>query len=350
MLTDTPARSPQTYWGRTTLCCRPRGPLCTRLEDCGRVGRLAGAFVRALLLVRNRSRCRAAVVASSPTGNTFALVQSLLPFGRLPTVMFDCLWYVPKHPLLRRLKSLQLRLEARSVYRFVVWSKHEVRDYALAFGIPEDKFVFIPFHTTLIGYDYSVNPGDYVFAGGNGDRDYATLVRAVRGLEVPVVVATSDWAAFRGEPIPPNMTVRPCSHAEFRELMAGAAVVVVPMEKGHLHSGGQQTYLNAMAMGKPVVVCDPRGTTGYIENGLDGVVLDYGDSEGLRQAIVALVSEPDRAAAIGQAARRRIESGPYSTEACMRAVVALAYEAAESAEPCGNAADGGQTGRGRAKR
>jgi glycosyltransferase involved in cell wall biosynthesis len=113
--------------------------------------------------------------------------------------------------------------------------------------------------------------------------------------------------------------------------MAGAAIVVVPMEAGHLHSGGQQTYLNAMAMGKPVIVCDPRGPQGYIEDGKNGILLDYGDSEGLRRAILTLLSQPDLAAAMGRTAWTRIESGSYSTEACMRAVAALALEGAAAA-------------------
>ena len=45
----------------------------------------------------------------------------------------------------------------------------------------------------------------------------------------------------------------------FRNLRTGSRLVVVPMEAGHFHVGGEQTYLNAMAMGKPVIVTDDRG-------------------------------------------------------------------------------------------
>ncbi len=128
--------------------------------------------------------------------------------------------------------------------------------------------------------------------------------------------------------------MRSCGHREFRQLMAGAAMVVVPMEEGHLHSGGQQTYLNAMAMGKPVIVCDPRGAPDYITDGQDGIILDYGDSNGLRNVIVALHTSPGIAAAMGEAGRTRIRSGPYSTESCMRAVARLAREAAHAGGFC----------------
>jgi hypothetical protein len=327
LLTNIPV-SPDCYWGRVSKACALSPRAARRLRVLGPMGRLLGACSVAVQMLRRRRRFAAAVVASDTSGNLFALLQSLLPFRPLPTVMIDCLWYLPPSRTGRWLKAVQLRLESRSVSHFVVWASHEVEDYARAFGLPEEKLAFIPFHVTLTGYRYTVRDGGYVFSGGNGDRDYAALMQAVRDLPVPAIVATSNRAAFGGESIPDHVQVRRCGHAEFRELMAGASVVVVPMRGGLLHSGGQQTYLNAMAMGKPVIVLGPLGARDYITDGRDGLVLDYGDSEGLREAIARLRSRPELAAALGAAARARIRGGPYRTEDCMRAVAALARRAA----------------------
>jgi glycosyltransferase involved in cell wall biosynthesis len=281
-----------------------------------------------------RGRFDAAVVASDTAGNLFALLQSLFCLRRVPTVMVDCLWYLPDSPIARWLKALQLRLEARAVSRFVVWAEHEVQSYSQAFGIPERKFRFVPFHITLTGYEYEVATGEYIFSGGNGDRDYATLVNAVRGLRTRTIIATTNHAAFKGVSIPPNVSVVKCDHARFRRLMAEAWIVVVPMEAGHLHSGGQQTYLNAMAMGKPVVICDSRGAEGYVKDGVDGVVVGSGDTDGLRRAIQLLLDRPDLAADLGRQAQQRIQRGGYGTEDCMRAVAYLALtEARRSGAP-----------------
>ncbi len=308
---------PGSYWYSVSQGCALDNWWAVRLDALGRVGRLLAGVGTAVKLLWQRRRFTAVVLGGDASSHAFALLQSLLPSRPAPTVMIDCLWYLPKGRMRRWLKVIQLRLESRSVHRFVVWASHEVRDYARAFGIPEGKFAFIPFHVTLSGYEFSTSDGGYVFSGGNGDRDYATLVRALRGLEVPAVIATSNLASFGNEPIPPHVTVRSCGHAEFRQLMAGATLVVVPMAQGHLHSGGQQTYLNAMAMGKPVVVLDPRGAPDYVGDGREGFVLDHGDAAGLRSAIRRLRDDPDLAAAMGKAGRERVASGPYSTEACI---------------------------------
>jgi glycosyltransferase involved in cell wall biosynthesis len=59
--------------------------------------------------------------------------------------------------------------------------------------------------------------------------------------------------------------------------MAGARLVVLPLKGGLLHSGGQQTYLNAMALGKPVIVADDCGADEYIMHNVTGIVLVPGD-------------------------------------------------------------------------
>ncbi len=328
IVTNIPARVSD-YWRRTSHCCRLRGRLWRLVAEAGRPGRVLSALALTCQMLWESRRFDAAVVASTTSGNLFAVAQSLLPFRHIPTVMIDCLWYLPHNPILRLLKKLQHHLASRSVTRFVVWASHEVEDYARAFCIPESKLQFLPFHTTLKGYSYTVSNRAYVFSGGNGDRDYATLIRAVRGLSIPVVIATANMKALKDEPVPGNVRVQSCSHAQFRRLMAGSAIVVVPMEGGHLHSGGQQTYLNAMAMGKPVVVCGARGARDYIAHRYDGILLDHGDVDGLRRAIAELVERPGWAAAVGRRAQRRILAGPYGTDDCMRSVAELAFRASE---------------------
>ncbi|NIR00759.1 MAG: glycosyltransferase, partial [Gemmatimonadales bacterium] len=81
---------------------------------------------------------------------------------------------------------------------------------------------------------------------------------------------------------------------------------------------------NAMAMGKPVVVCGARGARDYIAHRYDGILLDHGDVDGLRRAIDELLQRPGWAAAVGRRAQRRILAGPFGTDDCMRSVAELA--------------------------
>ena len=102
--------------------------------------------------------------------------------------------------------GMRLRLAAKSVARFVVWASHEVEDYARAFGLPKEKLEYVPFHTTLHDYAYEVRDDGYLFAGGNFDRDYRTLIEAVRDLPLPVWIATTRPEQLAGVSLPPWLT------------------------------------------------------------------------------------------------------------------------------------------------
>jgi hypothetical protein len=189
------------------------------------------------------------VTDGGSSGILFAWLQALCPWGRKPHVVIDCLWYRSPSSLRHWLKGLRLRLAARSVQNFAVWASHEVDDYAEAFGLPREKLHYVPFHITLTDYEYEVGDQGYLFAGGNFDRDYPTLVEAVRGLDLPVWIATTRPEQLAGVEIPPHVRIEGTSTAGFRQAIAGAKLTVVPMAPGLLHSGGQQTCLNAMYMG-----------------------------------------------------------------------------------------------------
>jgi len=87
--------------------------------------------------------------------------------------------------------------------------------------------------------------------------------------------------------------------------MRQATVVVVPIQGGLERSAGQQTYLNAMALGKPVVVTDTPGATDYVEDGITGLIVPPGDAEALRGALEWVLDEANREAVQTMAARAK---------------------------------------------
>lgn len=111
--------------------------------------------------------------------------------------------------------------------------------------------------------------------------------------------------------IPSNVEIGPVSEQEFMNLMAGAALVVVPLAVGQMHLGGQQTYQNAMAMGKPVIVSDDCGADEYVTNGVDGILLSPGDMQGMRAAIVQVMSDAAYAKRLGENGRRAMQDPRY---------------------------------------
>jgi glycosyltransferase involved in cell wall biosynthesis len=103
--------------------------------------------------------------------------------------------------------------------------------------------------------------------------------------------------------------------------MAGARLVVVPMRKGLLHSGGQQTCLNAMLLGKPTIAVGRKWAVDFITDGCNGLIVDYEDPARLRRAIEWVLANPE--AARRMAERGREHAAGFTTPRCMEAVYNL---------------------------
>jgi glycosyltransferase involved in cell wall biosynthesis len=222
------------------------------------------------------------------------------------------------------LKRWQRQVEAHGVDIYYVYASREIAAYSRTFGIAERKFRFIPFHHTLNRSSPAIRDEGYVFAGGNYGRDYDLFFRSVEGLPYRVEVACTRREALRGLTLPANVQVAGYSHEAYLEKMAGCRVNVVPLAEGDLHSGGQQTLLNSMALGKATVVTDPAGARDYIEDGRNGVLTPAGDADALRAAIVELMENH-----VGRAAME-IRAGTvrdtHSTDAFFRNLIAMLGE------------------------
>ena len=252
------------------------------------------------------------------------VVLGAVPSDTYFALMIDCLWY--KHPnrFRHHLKRMVLRILSRSVDRFVVWASREINTYSNAFGIPKEKFVFVPYHGTIHEPVSRASKGDYVFSGGNFGRDYATLIKAVIGLPIKVLIACTREELFDGMWIPENVEIRGYSHGEYLNKMAGCCMNVVPLVCGEIHSGGQQTFINSMQLGIPTIVSDPEGGSDYISNGEDGLLVAPGDANGLRSAIKWVLDHPKEAAEMGERAKKKSEK--FSFDEHFRKIISVVEE------------------------
>jgi glycosyltransferase involved in cell wall biosynthesis len=233
------------------------------------------------------------------------------------TVIGDATWDITS----RRLERLYPRVAkalpvaARLVVRAIdgphvvygVLSTEEAREFPKRWGVSSGRVAYTAFCATMpLARQAESTDGDYIFAGGNSYRDYETLVDAVCGLAVPVVMASS-WTASR--PLPANVTLTSMNPADYDRALLGAKAVVVPIRAAS-RSAGQQTYLNAMLMGKPVIVTDAPGVRDHIVDGETGWIVAP-DPAALRQAI-QWVLDPVNAATVArvtETARRSVEEG-----------------------------------------
>lgn len=231
-------------------------------------------------------------------------------------------------PLKKRLALRAPGLRAR-IAKMVVHSPGQVAR-ARAAGLRPDQIMLMPYHVDTGFWRPDTGRAlTHIASAGREFRDYATLIEAVRGMAVRVEIAAGSlWSTRRmdvgSDALPTNVGVARRSYAELRDVYASAHFVVVPLHEVDFQAG-IITILEAMAMGKAVIVSRTSGQTGAVSGRLlaggrfveigehasrdeTGIYVTPGDPAALRAAIEHLVARPDEARRMGEAGRAIAES------------------------------------------
>ena len=102
---------------------------------------------------------------------------------------------------------------------------------------------------------------------------------------------------------------RPTSRStQVRERLAAPALVALPVRENS-YSGATTVLLQAMAMGKPVIVSRTAAiATGYeLEDGVNCRLVEPGDEQAFERAILETLTGADAARALGSRARQTVE-------------------------------------------
>jgi glycosyltransferase involved in cell wall biosynthesis len=220
------------------------------------------------------------------------------------------------------------RISARKKQPFFRWMKlyrqmdviflYSAAQHAFAsaqLGIPADVLRLIPFHADTRFYrpmtDVRAHK-DQICAAGLEWRDYPTLVDALEdesALKVKLAAA-SPWSKQANEvdnrSLPTHVSARSYDYFELRTLYAESSFVVVPLYQNDFQAG-VTTILEAMAMGKPVVITGTIGQTDIIEDEENGLCVAPGHVDGWRQVIERLRHDDVLRVRLGRAARRWVE-------------------------------------------
>ena len=210
---------------------------------------------------------------------------------------------------------------------------------------------------------------EFISSVGWEARDYATLAKAVRGLDVDVRVAVGAgdvvfslaadvaeepepegreqpqlypldelmkgtagyrfyrrWRAELGlDGVPENMRFVQLDPLRLRTLYSRSRFVVVPLYDVEFDAG-VTTVAEAMAMRKAVIVTQTRGQRDFVRDGENGLYVPPGDPSALRAAIVHLARHPEEAERMGRAGHRFIHEG-HTLDHYVRRLAAVIREA-----------------------
>lgn len=205
------------------------------------------------------------------------MVIGLWPKRWRPRVyLLGCMWE-PDKRLRGLIEHVVVKLADRAIDRYIVQSTEELTVFPEIWGISQSKVRFCPFFYSFTEKDLRrvgrASRGDYVFSGGNSLRDYEPLVEAARCLPERKFIIATKLLDGRDD-LPPNIEAKPVSHQQFVSLMANSAATVVPIQPGLRRAAGQQTYLNAMWLGKPTVVNDTLGVRDHIRHKETGLIVN----------------------------------------------------------------------------
>jgi glycosyltransferase involved in cell wall biosynthesis len=181
--------------------------------------------------------------------------------------------------------ALMAQMFLRYVDRFVVHSRGEIDTLNRWFGIPKDKIAFVPLQRAPIVLTHREEvETPFVVSMGSANRDYVTLIEAIRGLPVRLVLVASPRSVVDID-IPSNVEVANGLTAEdCRVLAQRARINIVPLADVETASG-QVTIVEALRMGRPLVATRGVGSVDYIVDGQNAVLVEARDIAGLRGAI-----------------------------------------------------------------
>ncbi|NMF61966.1 glycosyltransferase family 4 protein [Brasilonema octagenarum] len=204
--------------------------------------------------------------------------------------------------------ALKLFNLASKIDLFLACSKHQVtflRDYL---NLPASRVHFVWDQTDL--KFFAPKPASakksrpMIASVGLEQRDYRTLAAATANLDIDVKISgfSNDALLLKRafpEKLPRNMSRRFYEWPELVQLYRDADIIVVSIFENS-YAAGIQALMEAMACRRPVIVTHTLGLDQYIAETNAVMMVKPEDVEGLKQAIIYLLNNPQEADALAE--------------------------------------------------
>jgi len=175
------------------------------------------------------------------------------------------------------------------------------------FPSKKDKICFIPYSVDDSFFKpQNLNEGNNILSVGiDVGRDHKTLLEACKDIDTKVVIS-GDQKKFRklGE-LPSNIKAVRFDPLELLRQYEIAKIIVIPLDitGGKNDAMGCSTLVEAMIMGKAIIVTRTPTMESYIDNMINGILVNQGDSEDMKDAILYLLNNEEKRKELGKKAR-----------------------------------------------
>ncbi|MBW4560982.1 MAG: glycosyltransferase family 4 protein [Mojavia pulchra JT2-VF2] len=289
------------------------------LNQIGRKLKLGGYLDQELRIFFNLSQYD--LVYSGNTDTTFIL--SYLRYLGIFKKPIICVLHHTLQPNRLRHKTV-----VKGHDRLLCLSNKIKSDIEMNFSINQDKLEVLEWGFDLSFYDnqakkYNIanSKPELIISAGHTLRDYDTLVRSFTDINYRLHIYSSEHNIPKISDIPSNITFKCGSflgkHAlEYGELVAEygkAYAVAIPLdipfeESNTVTQIGLTSLLEAMVLGKAVVMTRSKHISIDIEKEGIGIWVDYKDVKGWQQAISYLLEHPRETIEMGKKGRQLCES------------------------------------------
>ena len=286
-----------------------------------RGGRFIALLAQAWHAFRRRHEYDVVVTMSEQVGLLLALLFKVARCDKTHVMVSHYLTPFRKSGFLRLLNV------DSHITMFICYGSAQASFLTEDLGIPADKVETVLHPADSLFWRPMAIPTERVIvSAGMLARDYGTLLKAVEGLDVDVVIAAdSPWVnggrrQSNGR-VPNKVRFVRCTPSELRDLYSHSLFVVVPLTTANVQAGSLVIY-ESMAMGKAVVTTANGGNVDIVTDGETGYYAPPGDHRALRQAIERLLNEPAQARRMGARARQMVERG-LNLDSYVRSVTQL---------------------------
>ena len=229
----------------------------------------------------------------------------VLPFLKKPIVAVDLLLRKPQTAK-ERLSAWVKKIVLKRVDHFIHYFR-ALEGYEKIYGISPARSSYVPFKANIYGHPKvpeiaSMEREEYVFAVGWSLRDYDTFFEAVSRLPYPAAILRPDRERLKQhgsrltwkiENLPRNLVMieHDASRESWIRNLCKARLVVIPMLRRTLCAGGISVYMEAMLLGKCVVISDVPGVSDVLRD-QQAIIVPPEDPEALAQAIRKVWEDP----------------------------------------------------------
>ena len=165
---------------------------------------------------------------------------------------------------------------------------------------------FIPFGVSIEEfYPLNLLTADYVLSFGCGNRDYQTLLSAWQEIDTPIRLYIIGETSIESCDNVVSLPKYPIS--VLKQYIAKSLFVVIPLPVFN-YSYGQMSFLQSMAMGKPVIVTKTPSSIDYLQNAQGAFLVNPYDEADMKNKIEYLLAHKDLLDDLGAKAREDIEN------------------------------------------